>query len=145
MIDRARVLQIIDLLKQSSSAELTVGEGDSYVRVQRGPALAPVPLPDTRSDDPLAAGGVPVGAPVPDDAVVRAKLVGRFYRGKGPGQPPLVTIGQRVDEGQIIATVESLGKLTGVSATEAGDVIEFLSEEGAAVQFGDALVRVRRE
>jgi len=144
MIDRERIRQIVGLLKSSSSAELAIKEGGLYVRVRRGPSAPTRPV---AASTPAAAVGarrhdatsVPEG-----DILVTAKLVGRFYRGKGPGQPPLVTIGDDVGTGQIIATIEALGKLTGVPAPADGNVLEVAAEDGAAVGYGTPLIRLRQ-
>ena len=140
MLDRERIQRVIRMLKGSSSAELAVREGDLYVRVRRlVPEFAP------------AAPGAPVGAApasgpaaASDDIIITGRLVGRFYHGKGPGQPSLVKIGDRVSEGQVVATVEALGKLTGVPASGTGDVIEFLTPDDTPVGYGAPLLRLRR-
>lgn len=139
-MDRERVQQVIAMLKASRSAELAVRDGDLYIRVRRAPKVSA-----TASKVPPAPASVPAAVPPPaEDAIVRARLVGRFYHGKGLGQPPLVRVGDRVEEGQVIATIEALGKITGVPAVAAGEVIEFLAEDGAAVGFGTPLLRLKR-
>jgi biotin carboxyl carrier protein len=140
-MNRERVQQVIAMLKASGSAELSVRDGDLYIRVRRAPkASAPAPIAPA-----AAPGSLPVAAPTPtEDTIIRARLVGRFYHGKGLGQPPLVRVGDRVKEGQVIATIEALGKITGVPATVAGEVIEFLAEDGAAVGYGTPLIRLKR-
>jgi acetyl-CoA carboxylase biotin carboxyl carrier protein len=146
-MDRERIGQVIALLKSSTSVELAVEEGETLIRVRRLPQPAAAPLVPAAS---APAGGSAAGpAPVPGgatagDVIVRARLVGRFYHGKGAGQPPMVRIGDRVEEEQVVATLEALGKLTGVPAPEAGDVIEFLTEDGKSVEYGAPLMRLRR-
>jgi len=143
MIDRDRIRQLIAMLRSSTSVELAVREGDSYVRVRRAP-VAPVAPPRPLAPS-LQAQPADAAAPAPTgDVIVRARLVGRFYRGKGPGQPPLVNVGDSVDADQVIATIEALGKLTGVPCPEAGDVVAILAHDGQAVQYGAELIRVRR-
>ena len=142
-MDRERIQQIISLLKQSSSAELAVREGDVYVRVRRAPQTPPAAPQVTTAAPAAPHAATSVGAVPQDDAIIRARLVGRFYHGKGAGQPPLVTIGDRVEDDQIVATIEALGKIAGVPSTQSGDVIEFLCEDGKPVQYGDPLIRLR--
>ena len=141
-MDRERVTQLVSLLKSSTSLELAVREGDSYVRVRRAPVAGPASASRAASAAMAAADGS-AGAGT-DDLIVRAKLVGRFYHGKGPGKPPMVNVGDRVAADDLVATIEALGKLTGVPCPEAGDVVEVLAEDGQAVQYGAALIRVKR-
>lgn len=143
MMDRDLVRRVIGLLKESSALELAVREGDSFVRARR---TAPV----RHAHAPARARTAPTSPPTEDaatvpsgDAVVSARLVGRFYHGKGPGQPPLVKIGDDVHAGQSIGTIEALGKLTAVIAPADGVVIEFAAEDGRAVHYGTELIRLR--
>lgn len=141
-MDRERIAQVIALLKDSTSVELSLREGESLIRVRRTPqAPAPiVPVAEKSATEAMRE----TGAPLAGDVMTTARLVGHFYHGKAPGQPALVKIGDRVEEGQIIGTVEALGKYTSVMATATGDVIEFMAEDGQAVQFGAPLIRLRR-
>lgn len=144
-MDRERIAQVIALLKSSTSVELAIEEDDTLIRVRRLP-VAPVPAVQAPPPAATAAASpdpVPSGATA-GDVIVRARLVGRFYHGKGAGQPPIAKIGDRVEADQVIATLEALGKLTGVPAPEDGDLIEFLAEDGQAVEFGAPLMRLRR-
>jgi biotin carboxyl carrier protein len=56
-----------------------------------------------------------------------------------------VNIGDRVQEGQTIAIIEALGKLTAVTAPRDGIVIEVLAEDGEPVHYGAGLLRLREE
>lgn len=144
MIDRERIQQVIRWLRNSTSAELAVREGASFIRVKRDLA-PPVVTRLVASAGPRAAQEF-ITAPgvAADDLLVRARLVGRFYHGKGPGQPPLVKIGDQVAEGDVVATIEALGKNTGVPCSGEGEVIEFMAEDGAPVGYGTPLIRLRR-
>jgi acetyl-CoA carboxylase biotin carboxyl carrier protein len=141
-MDRERVRELVALLKSSTSMELAVREGDSYIRVRRAPvAVAHAPQRPAAAGAAAETGGA---GPATDDLIVRARLVGRFYRGKGPGKPPLVNVGDKVAAEDVVATIEALGKLTGVPCPEAGDVVEVLAEDGQAVAYGAPLLRVKR-
>jgi biotin carboxyl carrier protein len=138
-VDRPRLLKLLELLKSSSAAELAVQEGESYVRLRRLPP-APPPAPPAvagkaASAEPALAPGLPEG-----QVVVTARLVGFFHQGQGPDAEPLVQVGDQVQPGQTIGTIESLRQITAVTAPVAGTVIEILVQEHQAVQFGEALI-----
>ena len=151
MIDRERVEKVIGLLKDSSAMELAIREDGVYVRARRAPvavAAAPVPaeaVADAPAMDSGDASAVIPPTPRDDETIVQARLVGRFYSGKGPGQPPIVNIGDAADEGVPLATIEALGKMTVVTAPETGEVIEIIAEDGQAVHFGTPLIKLRRK
>lgn len=143
MMDRDLVRRVIGLLKESSALELAVREGDSYARARRAAPVRPAGAPASARAAVMPSAVDEAAAVTPGDIVVAARLVGRFYHGKGPGQPPLVKIGDEARAGQSLGTIEALGKLTTVAAPNDGVIIEFLAEDGKAVHYGTQLVRLR--
>ena len=148
MMDRELVTRVIGLLKDSTALELAVREGESYVRVRRLPEPPPAPVPAAAVQAGDAGAGAPPGQQPPLSAEgladVRARLVGRFHHGKGPGQPPLARIGDQVEEGQTIGVIEALGKMTTVSAPAPGVLVEFIAADGSPVQYGAVLMRLQQ-
>jgi acetyl-CoA carboxylase biotin carboxyl carrier protein len=139
-VDRERIEEIVRIAQESPIAELCVREGDLEVRVVKQtsrPATAPAAATATAA--PATA------APNDADAmiVIRADKVGFFHRGKGPGTEPLVEVGDYVHGGQAVATLESLRKLTDITAPECGTVVRVLADDGSAVEYGQPLVELR--
>ncbi len=140
-MDRDRIREIIRLAQEAPIAELRVREGDLEVRVLKAPLGAPAPMAATEGD--TSPGTALVRAS--DTVIVRATKVGFFHRGKGPGAPPLVEIGAQVEPGQPLAALESLRKLTDVTADTAGEIVNVLAEDGSAVEYGHPLFEIRPE
>ncbi|MGQ9730929.1 MAG: acetyl-CoA carboxylase biotin carboxyl carrier protein [Candidatus Zipacnadales bacterium] len=137
-MDRERIEEIIRIAQEAPILELTVRDGDLEVRVVKA------------SPHPTASAPVPRDANLPTDTsasdqviVVRADKVGFFHRGKGPGTPPLVEVGDSVHAGQTLATLEALRKLTDVTAPACGTVIRILADDGSAVEYGQPLIELR--
>jgi acetyl-CoA carboxylase biotin carboxyl carrier protein len=142
-MDRERVKQIVRLLKSSSAMELAVREGDSTIRVCIANRWeSSVPTGGTAA--PAAALPAPPTAETKQDVVrVTSRLVGFFYRGRGPEQPPVAEVGDKVKEGQTVGYIESLRKLTEVVSPVAGEIVEVVGTGGQPVQFGDVLLQIR--
>ena len=70
---------------------------------------------------------------------IRASLTGVFYRSAGEGEPPLVSVGDVVEEGQKIGVLEAMKTFNVVEADRAGRIVEVAFEDHAAVQSGDVL------
>jgi acetyl-CoA carboxylase biotin carboxyl carrier protein len=138
-MDRERIVNLIEVLQASTAMELAVKEGDSYVRVRRFSA-PPAPLCTTPGAAPLANGNGVAAAPAATTVPVTARLVGFFHPGQGPEGPPLVEVGDRVQQGQTVATIESLRQITAVTAPVSGMVVEIVAEPRQPVQFGDVLI-----
>ena len=71
---------------------------------------------------------------------ISAHLVGVFHRGIKPRAGALVAVGDRVKEGQLVATIESLNVINEVESPVAGRVVEILVQEGQSVEYGQHLL-----
>jgi len=149
-VDTERIKRIVELLKSSPATELTVREGDTVIRVRR-PALGTA-NPLSVAEEQAACGDYAAqsdnGSATQDnnDEIyeVRTHLVGYFHDSRQLGGPPLVKVGQKVEEGQVVGTIEALRRLTEVVSPVTGEVIAKEVEDGDAVQYGDVLMRIRK-
>ena len=147
------VAEIMRLIDESSFDSLSLEIDGVKLSFERSSSR-----PAAKSPDPPAA---PVVAPTewqravarvkskaasePGLAEVTSPLLGIFYRAPRPGEPPFVDIGSRVDEDTVIGIVEVMKLMNSVRAGVKGKVVEILCENGALVEYGDVLVRVRSE
>ncbi len=67
-----------------------------------------------------------------------------FYRAPKPGEAPFVEIGSKVEAETIIGIIEVMKLMNTVRAGVAGEVSQILAENGALVEYGETLMRVRR-
>jgi biotin carboxyl carrier protein len=99
----------------------------------------------------LRLNRAPGGTEVRDDSPrrqdgfvdVTAPMVGTLYRAAAPGAPPFVDVGSRIEVGAQLCIIEVMKLMNAVSSTVAGTVVEVCVENGAPVQYGDVLFRVR--
>ena len=91
--------------------------------------------------DRALGGGFSSGA-VDDGQLVRATLVGTFYRRRAPDEPPLVEPGDRVRAGDVLCIVEAMKVMNEVAAERSGILRSVLVDDGAAVEFGEPLFRL---
>jgi len=142
-MDRERIRQLIEILKESSAAEITWQNGDSFVRVRRGSG-------EGQMEAEGAAGRVvtadsfqtELSADEVEAVPVKARLVGVFHLNRQGDEQPAVECGAEVTEGQVIGAVEALSKWTDVVSPVRGRVVEVVAEDNSPVQYGDVLVRI---
>ncbi len=152
---------LIKLFDRSGLGELELEQGETklVLRRTRPDSLGPVHTDTSvgeRSASPDASQGVSGSsrspeAPAPDggaseDAaegyVVSSPIVGTFYRRPSPEEEPYVTVGDRVDAGDTVCIVEAMKVMNEVRTERAGIVKEVLVEDAAAVEYGQALIRI---
>ncbi|NLY26600.1 MAG: acetyl-CoA carboxylase biotin carboxyl carrier protein [Alcaligenaceae bacterium] len=145
-MDLRKLKTLIDLVAESGIAELEITEGEGKVRIVKfSQAVQPVaPVHDLHV--PVAAAPAQAAAPVapaapaaPSGHVVKAPMVGTFYRAPNPGASPFVEVGQSVKEGEPLCIIEAMKLLNEIEADKAGVIKEILVENGEPVEYGQPL------
>ena len=151
-MDLRKIKTLIDLVQESGIAELEVKEGEESVRISRntGPmtqyvnaapmAAAPAALPAAAPAGTAPATAPAAAAPAADNRhVVKAPMVGTFYRCPSPGAKSFVEVGQTVKQGQTLCIIEAMKMLNQIEADKSGVVAEILVENERPVEFDQPL------
>ena len=75
-----------------------------------------------------------------DAIVVRAPMVGTFYRSPAPGAPPFVSVGQSVDADTTVCIIEVMKLMNSIPAGASGVVTHVLVGDGEPVDASAPLV-----
>lgn len=78
----------------------------------------------------------------PDSVVVRAPMVGTFYRSPAPGAPPFVTVGQAIEANTTVCIIEVMKLMNSIPAGASGVVTHILVEDAQSVDAGAPLIVV---
>ena len=150
-MDLRKLKKLIDLVQESGIAELEITEGEEKVKIVKGgmvsvspgpapvPASAPAVAPPMPSTTAAAAPATPEAAPAIEGHVVKAPMVGTFYRSPSPDAKPFVEVGQAVKEGEVICIIEAMKLMNEIDSDAAGTVKAILVENGQPVEYGQPL------
>ena len=130
------VPRLARLLRETGAEEIEVGDAARTIRVRRASAAGVLDAEGTPTDDGESADE--------DLVVVTSEQVGVFMALTEPGAPPLVRVGDTVDEGQTLGYVDVLGVAHEVCAPEAGVIERLLAHDGEVVEYGQPLAELRR-
>lgn len=136
---------MIELLEESSIAEIEIKEGEESVRISRGPLMTHLPsaLPLAQTHYMAAAtppAAVAPAVPVqPDGTVVKSPMVGTFYLAASPDSAPFVKLGQAVKIGDPLCVIEAMKIMNPIEADLAGTVTAILVENGHPVEYEQPL------
>lgn len=75
--------------------------------------------------------------------VIKAPLVGTFYRAEGPNAKPFVEVGSYVHKGDVVCIVEAMKLMNEVEAEEEGEVVEILVNNEDMVEYNQPLIVLR--
>ena len=151
-MDLRKLKKLIDLVQESGIAELEITEGEEKVKIVKGGVVAisqaplaaptpPVPVAESRATAPAAAAAPPAAEPAAgqEGHVLKAPMVGTFYRSSSPDAKPFVEVGQAVKEGQTICIIEAMKLMNEIEADASGVVKAILVENGQPVEYGQPL------
>jgi len=146
-MDLRKLKKLIDLVQESGIAELEITEGEEKVKIVKGGlvSVAAVAQPATAAALPTAAQTAPAAAapaepePGQEGHVVKAPMVGTFYRSPSPDAKVFVEVGQAVKEGDTICIIEAMKLMNEIEADASGVVKAILVENGQPVEYGQAL------
>lgn len=146
-MDIRKVKKLIEMLEESSLAEIEIKEGEESIRISRASmasaSMTAAPMMAVGAPAPAAAAAAPAPAAaevaMPSGHPVKSPMVGTFYRASSPGAKPFVEIGGQVKVGDSLCIIEAMKMMNAIEADKAGVVKAILKENGQPVEFGEAL------
>ena len=152
-MDLRKLKKLIDLVQESGIAELEITEGEEKVKIVKGGGISVVPVSAVAAhaapaaEAPRAAAAAPAAAPTApaeppagqEGHVVKAPMVGTFYRSPSPDAKAFVEVGQTVKEGQTICIIEAMKLMNEIETDASGVVKAILVENGQPVEYGQPL------
>jgi acetyl-CoA carboxylase biotin carboxyl carrier protein len=140
------VLRIVELVKTTPFSEfrLKVGEIEVHLKRRNGAGGAPAvhgqPAAQTEAAAPARAAERSFAA---DAVLVRAPMVGTFYRAPAPGAEPFVEVGKHVEPDTTVCIIEVMKLMNSIPAEARGVIAEILVPNGARVEPGDVLLVIK--
>lgn len=168
-MDIRKVKKLIELLEESKVSEIEIREGEESVRISRHPSssgnvyYAPpsgFPVSGHPHSQPMMGteifGSAPSAASMmsgqneaqtskaapasePTGHIVKAPMVGTFYRAPSPNDKPFVEVGQSIKIGDTLCIVEAMKMLNQIEADVSGVVKRILVENGQPIEYGQPL------
>lgn len=154
-MDLQEIRRIVELMNEHGLTLFDLTKKDFHLKLKKGadvddlrallsslPAAAPVATP--QAAPPAAVShDAPAAAPASEGTEITSPMVGTFYRKPGPDAPNFVDVGSTVSIGQTICIIEAMKVMNEIKAEKSGTICACIAEEGAPVQFGDVLFRIK--
>lgn len=140
--------KVLQLVEKFNLTEFGLEEKDLKLSVKRG-SLPVVPtLPTVSVSTPTVAPSAPTGTSAGTKAeenvlVIKAPMVGAFYIAPSPESEPYVKVGSAVRPETTVCILEAMKVMNEVRAECTGEILEVLVKNGAPVEYGQPLFKVR--
>ncbi|MCX8086317.1 MAG: acetyl-CoA carboxylase biotin carboxyl carrier protein [Rhodocyclaceae bacterium] len=150
-MDLRKLKTLIELVQNSGISELEISEGEEKIRIAKHVAAAPSvttvnmsAMPAPMAVPPAPTFAAPSAAPEPAPAepeghLVKAPMVGTFYRAGSPGAPPFVEVGQAVKKGDTLCIIEAMKLMNEIEADVDGVIKAILVDNGQPVEYDQPL------
>lgn len=159
--DVREILEIIDRAEHLNEIELVMGGFRLHV-VRHGAGAAAANIAHSASVSsasaahisapaaPPAAAAAPTAAHAPSNetvpegiVVIRAPMLGTFYRAPAPNERPFVEVGQRVKADDTVCMIEVMKLFNSIRAGVAGTIVKICAENAQMVEFNQVLIHVK--
>ncbi len=157
-VELQEIRRIVELMNEHSLTLFDLTKKDFHLKLKKGtdlddlrgllaslPAAPPAPAPVAPVAAPLAAvaAEVPAAPVVVEGSEITSPMVGTFYLRVAPEAPSFVEVGSTVSIGQTVCIIEAMKVMNEIKAEKSGTITAIVAEDGAPVQYGDALFRIK--
>ncbi|CAM4169210.1 acetyl-CoA carboxylase biotin carboxyl carrier protein [Jeotgalicoccus halotolerans] len=140
-----QVDSLIEKMERASLTEISYKDKDVDIKLKREltPEAAPaVQTVQTQSAPPVQS---PAKESQPEDEglVVRAPMVGTFYKAPSPEAEAYVKVGDTVSSTSVVCILEAMKLFNEIQAEVSGEVTEILVDDGDMVEYNQPLFKLR--
>ncbi|MDP1611529.1 MAG: acetyl-CoA carboxylase biotin carboxyl carrier protein [Sulfuritalea sp.] len=145
-MDLRKLKTLIDLVQNSGISELEISEGEEKIRIAKhftaAPATTVVSMPVAAAPAAVSPAPTPAADAIPPEVaghVMKAPMVGTFYRASSPDAAPFAEIGQTVKAGDTLCVIEAMKLMNEIEADISGVIKAIQVENGQAVEYGQPM------
>ena len=146
-MDIRKVKKLIEMLEASNLEEIEIQEGEESVRLVKKQTETVVTHQVKQNHlNQIAEKTVTEHSQEVSPAtknvngeVITSPMVGTFYSAASPGTKPFVSVGDVVEEGDVVCIVEAMKMMNEIKSDFSGTVTSVLVENSEPVEFGQAL------
>jgi len=145
-MDIRKVKKLIEMLESSELEEIEIHEGEESVRLVKNKTETIVtqvqPNQTDKEGKKTESKQSEEKSPVienPEGEVITSPMVGTFYASSSPGAKPFISVGDEIQEGDVVCIVEAMKMMNEIKSDYSGKVISVLAENSEPVEFGQAL------
>lgn len=139
-MDISEIYKLMETFETSGISELNLEMEGVRLALKKN-AAGTVPIAAARKEERKTEDTV--SEEEPEGMLVKAPLVGTFYRASSPEEKPFVTVGQQVKEGDVVGIIEAMKLMNEITAPKDGIITAIEAGDGQMVEYGEVLIRMK--
>ena len=144
-MDIRKVKKLIEMLEASSLEEIEIQEGEESVRLVKKVKIDPSnnsqKEPEVETQTVLNKSHNENNHSL-EGNIIKSPMVGSFYASPSPGAKPFISIGDKINEGDVVCIVEAMKMMNEIKSEFSGTVSSILVENAEPVEFGQVLFEI---
>lgn len=153
-MDIRKVKKLIEMLEESNLEEIEIQEGEESVRLVKNKPnnlISNQPV-YTESIQTIEDGTPERSKEVSEEPVenedsgdlINSPMVGTFYASASPGSKPFISVGDQVNEGDVVCIVEAMKMMNEIKSEFSGKVLSISVENSQPVEYGQTLFEISK-
>ncbi len=156
-MDIDEIKTLTDLMVENDLTEIVIRDGEKRILLRRrGAQVEQTPLPPMMTMTQAPAPAVaPTGAAAPAPGTpsgsaaeagleaIESPMVGTYYTASDPESPPFVKPGDHVTPDTVVCIIEAMKVFNEIKAEKSGTIVSVEVTNASAVEFGQALMKIR--
>ena len=152
-MDIRKVKKLIEMLEESSLEEIEIQEGEESVRLVKNKAnnlvsnqpIHSSPAQTVEANTDTHERVVEENTEDKDSGdLINSPMVGTFYASASPGSKPFISVGDHVNEGDVVCIVEAMKMMNEIKSEFSGKVLSINVENSQPVEYGQALFEISK-
>jgi len=158
-VDLIEVKRLLAFMQENGLEEFEYERSGVHIRLKKASTVHAAPsvaaVPPVAAPAVAAPAHAPAAAPARDPAqpaspaadvhMIKSPIVGTYYSAPSPEAEPFVTVGTRVESGQVLCIIEAMKLMNEIESDVAGEVVQILVENGHPVEYGEPLFGIRTQ
>ena len=153
-MDIRKVKKLIEMLEESNLEEIEIQEGEESVRLVKNKpnnliSNQPIytesiqAIEDSTPERSKEVSEEPVENEDSGD-LINSPMVGTFYASASPGSKPFISVGDQVNEGDVVCIVEAMKMMNEIKSEFSGEVLSINVENSQPVEYGQTLFEISK-
>lgn len=149
-MDIRKVKKLIEMLENSNLEEIEIQEGEESVRLVKSNGSAPklqqqsIVVPQENLAVPAQSVTEETEVAIKDSNSINSPMVGTFYASASPGAKPFISVGDVVQEGDVVCIVEAMKMMNEIKSEFSGTVLSVNVENSEPVEYGQSLFEISK-
>ena len=142
-MDIRKVKKLIEMLEASQLEEIEIQEGEESVRLVKKKSQSIVSevnsLKKSLDSDTPNSESISESKTHSEGEKITSPMVGTFYTAPSPGAKPFVSVGDEINEGDVVCIVEAMKMMNEIKSDFSGKITAIMAENAEPVEFGQSL------